>query len=115
MTGDVLTQISDNTKHEALKYLAETDEPTARARSLVKALEDMRQSILAQIYLDIEAENQKAREMKARCHDDYLAHLKKINEARYDYECMNEKRQTARILIDTWRSENKNRSMGNVQ
>jgi hypothetical protein len=104
--------IHDDTKDKALKYLAETDEPAARARTLVKALEDVKASILAQLYLDdTESKNQKEREMRARCHDDFLAHLRKISDARIDYEEMHEKRNTARVLIETWRSENANRRM----
>lgn len=105
--------ISDHKKDKALIYLAETDEPAAKAKTLVKALEDQKKPLLANLYLDAEG-SQGDRVKKAEAHPDYQEHLQKLNDARYEFEHMNEKRNTAKIILDIWRSENSNRRVGHV-
>ena len=98
---------------KSIRYLAETDEPAAKARSLKDALDDQKKTILATEFLKHEG-SQGERLKMAEASDTYKAHLQRLEFAIYDYEIYRNKRLTESLVIEMWRSENANRRNGNV-
>jgi hypothetical protein len=98
---------------KVLTYLAETDEPAARAKSLVTGLEESLKSIRADQFLQAKGTNGE-REAFALSSQAYKDHIEKIKDATYDYEVMRNKRTTAVLIVEVWRSEQANRRSGNI-
>ena len=98
---------------KSIRYLAETDEPAAKARSLKDGLEDQKKTILATEFLKHQG-SQGERAKLAEASEIYKQHLQKLEFAIYDYELYRNKRMTESLVIEMWRSENANRRNGNV-
>lgn len=105
--------ISDEKLQKALTYMAETDEPAAKAKSFLAGLEKQEKTILATQFGDrsggVEERKQSAYRSEA-----YETWKNKYQTAVYDYELMRNKRQTAELIVECWRSINANRRHGNV-
>jgi len=98
---------------KSIRYLAETDEDAARARSLKDGLEDQKKTILATEFLKHQG-SQGERAKLAEASEIYKKHLQKLEFAIYDYELYRNKRMTESLVIEMWRSENANRRTGNI-
>jgi len=96
-----------------LKYLAETDEPCAKAKSLMKSLEHALKTVEATEFLRSDG-TQEAKKSSARASQAYRDMIDKIHEATLDYETMNNKRKTAEMCIEVFRSQNANMRKGNI-
>lgn len=96
----------------AVNYLAETDEPAARAKALYIGLEAQTKTVEAQNFLLCMEGTVAERESRARTCIAYDNHLKKVNEAFLDWEIYRNRRNTAEMLIEYWRSLNANRRQG---
>lgn len=105
--------ISLERRDKALKYLAESDEPAAKAKSLLAGLEDQKKTLIAVEFQNAQG-GQGERLKTAEASEAYKAHLKKLEDACYDYECYRNKRMTEALIIECWRSENANRRSGNI-
>lgn len=97
----------------ALKYMAETDDPAAKAKSLVKGLEQARKTIKALSFLHATGTNGE-REATAYASQDYKDAVTRYEDAVYDDELYANKRKTEALIVEVWRSENANRRSGNV-
>ena len=97
----------------ALKYLAETDEPAAKARAVLESLVDQRKTVKACGFLEAEGTQEK-RVSEAYTSSEYVSHINRIKEATYDYELMRNKRKTEELIVDVFRSLNANRRAGNI-
>lgn len=105
--------ITEQRRDKALKYLAETDEPAAKAKARLMGLEDQKKTILATLFQ--EASGTQGERLKvAEAHDDYISHINEIAKACYDYEIYRNKRTTEALIVECWRSENANRRAGNI-
>jgi len=99
--------------HNALMYLVETDESAAKAKSYYQALDDAKKTIEA--YEFISASGSAAeRKQKALASTAYLEHLAKVEQALLDWEILRNKRATAALQIEMWRSINSNQKKGNI-
>lgn len=105
--------IGDEKVTKALKYLAETDEPCAKARAYMEGLKDLEKTILGEVFLD-EGGTIAERDAKARTSAEYHEWRDNCEQARTDYYTMANKRKTAELIVEVWRSENANRRRGNV-
>ena len=95
-----------------MTYLSQTDEETAKAKSRMKGLEDQKKTILAVEVLKQEGLSAAAALKAAEASDAYREHLTQYEEAVFDYEILNNKRNTEQMAFEMWRSCNANQRQG---
>jgi len=105
--------ITEEKLTKALTYLASTDESCAKAKSLVKGLEYRLKTNKAIAFLDAEG-TQGVREHLAYKDKRYTDTVDQYQNAVCDFETMANRRKTAELIVETWRSLNANQRRGNV-
>ena len=105
--------ITEQRLTQALKYLAETDEPAAKAKAYMLGLEGQEKTILATQFLGIEG-TVAVRDATARTTQAYATWLTQYKESVYDFEILRNKRSTEALIVEVWRSLNANQRRGNV-
>lgn len=105
--------ISEERLTKSLKYLAETDEPCAKAKAFLTGLEEQLKTVFAIAFLNTTGTVDE-RKSRAYASESYKEHVKKIENATLDFELMRNKRNTESTLIECWRSMNANRRVGNL-
>ena len=105
--------ISEGRLQKAMTYLAETDEPAAKARALVEGLKNQEKTIIALVFLKTTGTNQE-REMSARVAAVHSEWQKKYQDAVADYELYRNKRKTEELVVEVWRTIQANQRRGNV-
>ena len=105
--------ISDSEAEKALQFLSDTDVRAAKARALVEGLQEQRKTIKAICFQDLKGPVTE-RETLAYADPRYIEHLEKLKSAIYEWETFRNKRLTASMTIEMWRSLNANRRSGNV-
>ena len=98
---------------QAMDYLAETDETHARARANYHALAELRKTVRALCFQEAKG-GVKEREMAAECADDYVAHIEKIKQAEIEFHIMTNKRKSAELVVELYRTYSANIRKGNV-
>tara|TARA_R110002020_G_scaffold22485_1_gene75996 strand:+ start:600 stop:926 length:327 start_codon:yes stop_codon:yes gene_type:complete len=107
--------IDINDAEAALNYLKTTDTESARAKAYATALDDSKKTCLAMVYNGIEEKLSAADKLKkAEGSDDYWEHLQKLKEANIEWEVLRNKRKSAELQIEMWRSINSNQRKGNI-
>jgi hypothetical protein len=107
--------VSDERVQKALKYLAETDEPLAQARALMKGLEHRLKTLKAQVYIEAKGHGTDGdRKAMAEVDTRAVSMQCKIEDAFADVETMSAKRKTEELIVEVWRSCNSNRRKGNI-
>jgi len=105
--------IDYNAAENALRFLGRTDEEAARARAHYMALEDLKKTMLAAQYE--KQEGSAADKNQAALNSiEYSQHLEKINNAFVEWEILRNKRKSAELQIEMWRSVNSNQRKGNI-
>ncbi len=105
--------VTDKKVHQVLAYLAETDEPAAKARARMDALKVAEKTILALEILDAEGSVQE-RESRARVSVAYREWKSEYEDACADWYLYQNKRSTAEKIVEVWRGVNANRRAGNI-
>ena len=105
--------ISENRVQEALKRLAESDEPAAQAKANMLRLEKTEKTILGVVFLESVGTNGE-REYKARTSENYRQWQEDYANAVLEYETLRNKRTKEELVIEVWRSLNANRRHGNI-
>jgi len=105
--------IAENRVEQALRYLRETDEMAAKAKSLMIGFDDQKKTILAVEFLKNDGAQGEKLE-KARASEVYQEHLEKYSQAVYEFEELRNRRQTEILIVETWRSQNANMRRGNI-
>ena len=105
--------INYNNAAASLKYLIETDEELARAKTLYDALCEQRKTIRAIQFLKVIGSAAERME-RALASDEYQSHLQSISDAQIEFETLRNKRLTNVAVIEMWRSVNSNQKKGNV-
>ena len=106
--------IDQDRRDKALQYLIDTDEKAARARALMLGLEKQEKTVLAVGLLDNPDGTVAEREARARTSQEYMVWREDYENAVADYEIYRNRRHTADLVIECWRSENANRRQGQV-
>lgn len=106
--------ITRDTMERAVAYLAETDEPFARAKALYEGLCEQKKIIKANNYQQSRETTASAREHAAYNSMEYRRHLDKIQDANVDYLLLQARRATQVTVIDCWRSLNAARNKGQI-
>ena len=97
----------------ALTYLAETDEEHAKAKALVKGIEQSRKTVKAIAFLQASG-TMAEKEAIAYKSQEYQDIVAKYEDAVADEALLHNKRTTNALIVDVWRSENANRRTGNI-
>ena len=105
--------ITDEELSEKLAYLAETDDKAAIAKALVKALERKEKTVKAMGFLEAEG-TVASREHKAVSSDEWDKHVNDYKSAVADSETYENKRNTAALVCEVWRTLQANRRRGNI-
>jgi len=104
---------SEDRLQKALTYLAETDEPAAKAKAYVKGLEQRRKTVKAFAFLSA-AGTMAEKEAKAYASPEYEEVTQAIENAVADAELYFNKRSTEMLIVEVWRSVNAGRRKGNM-
>ena len=99
---------------KALDYLKSTDAEAGRAKAHMDALDDAKKTMLALKYNFIESGSAADKLKKAEGSEDYIGHLESLSEARTTWEIIRNKRKSAELQIEMWRSVNSNMRKGNI-
>ena len=105
--------ISDDRLQKSLIYLSETDEPAAKARALVKALEQRRKTVKAFAFLSASG-TMAEKEAQAYASPEYEEVTEAIENAVADSELYFNKRSTESLVVEVWRTTQANRRSGNI-
>ena len=105
--------LTESDAYNALMYLVNTDEEAAQAKALYNGLEDAKKSVAAIQFMSVSGSAAERKE-KALSSKEYLNHINKIENALLDFETLKNKRSTAALQIEVWRSINSNRNKGNI-
>jgi len=106
--------ISDEKRDKALTYLAETDISAAEARADVERQEYILKQIKAAAYLDSMESTIDAKKADVEIDQSVLDQKENCIQSLIDYQGVANKRETARLIIEVWRSENANRRQGGI-
>lgn len=103
-------------RDKALHYLMSTDDPAAQARAKMLGLEKQEKTIFGMELLKLKGHDGTVgeKEARARCSESYRAWLEDYENAVADYEIFRNRRKTAELIVECWRSENANRRQGQV-
>lgn len=103
--------ISDERAEKALRYLASTDESCAAAKAHQERMEYKAKAIRQQVFL-VEEGTVAERQAKAEVDHDHQRALEEYFDAMKNYSAIANKRETERIVLDTWRTISANRRSG---
>lgn len=106
--------IDNERRDKALQYLVDTDEPAAKARAFMLGVEKQEKVILGLKILKQMSGTVSERDARARTSAEYLEWKAQYENAVADYELCRNRRHTAELVIECWRSENANRRQGNI-
>ena len=106
--------INYNDAEKALEYLKSTDAEAARRRAYAAALDDMKKTALAMIVNSFDKGSAAEKLKKAEGHPDYHTHLENLKKANQEWFEMQNKRTSAALQIEMWRSVNSNQRKGNI-
>tara|TARA_R110001583_G_scaffold8832_3_gene41748 strand:+ start:235 stop:555 length:321 start_codon:yes stop_codon:yes gene_type:complete len=99
---------------KALEFLKNTDEQAAQMKSTKEWLYEKKKTILAMAMALSESKTQSGKEADAYASKSYQTWLLSYKDAVYDFETNRNKRLSAAIQIDIWRSYNANTRQGNI-
>ena len=98
---------------KALDYLVKTDEEAAMARALMSFIEDKKKTVKATEMLKHDGAIS-SREMEALASGAYKEVLEEYKAAVYDYELLRNRRKSAELVVEVWRTESANQRKGNI-
>ncbi len=104
--------ISFEKRDACLDFLATTDEPLAAAKSYMIGVEDQKSTVLSMEQIESKHKaigNKKADAYTTKAYFDWC---KKHRESVYDFELIRNRRITALLFVECWRSENSARTKG---
>lgn len=107
--------ISEERLSKSLKYLAETDEPAAKAKALMLGLEEQIKSLKGILFVQLPSDMKVAeKDARVYAHEEYREHIEKYQNAVADYEIMRNKRETEGLIIECWRTLSANQRKGSL-
>ena len=104
----------DERVEKAINYLAETDEPAANAKMRYHDLDSQTKTIEALEFKKLPKAGMTIpdREAEVYTSEAYINHHKKVYDAMLDFEIYRNRRSTAEIIVEYWRSMSANKRQG---
>jgi len=100
--------ISDRMVEQALRYLTDPAQEGSKARAAAEHMDDLTKTVLAKLMLQSEEKSAAAKEMDARAHPTFVAHLEQVKTCReVDYMWRN-RLSASNAIIEMWRTEQSN-------
>jgi hypothetical protein len=97
--------VTDKMLEQALRYLTDPQQEASKARAAAEHMDDLTKTVLARLMLESGEKSAAAKEMDARAHPDFSAHLAHVKACReVDYMWRN-RLSAASAIIDMWRTE----------
>jgi len=106
--------ISDERMERALRYLAETDELVAEAKTQVARCEYLSKQVRARVFLTATGDTVRERECMAETSQEVSEVDGELAKAILAYEKLRAKRTTEELVTECWRSINANRRQGHA-
>ena len=106
--------ITTETAEAALDHLKGTDEKDAKLKSNLEWLKEKKKNIIALAQDESDKTSQAAKEQDALTSFEYTNWLEEYKAATYDYLLCHNKRASAALQIEMWRSINANQRSGNI-
>lgn len=106
--------ISEERMEKALKFLASTDEETAEAKTQVARCEFLAKRVRARKFLESEGSSVEARKAVAETSPEVEEADENLVMAILAFEKLRSKRMTEELIVETWRTCEASRRMGNV-
>jgi len=106
-------RITDDRAEQALRYLAESDEPAATLKTDAERAEFKAKAIKDAIFRRLQG-SVADRTAEAGSATEYTMAMASYFDALQKYEAMRNKRSTESIVVDTWRTIQANQRRGNV-
>lgn len=101
---------------DAISHLYHTDTKHAKAKSLLHALQEQRKTVKAIAYMEAigKGKTQGVAEQVAYSSEKYQDHLKKMEEAEYDFQILQNTRKRAELTVELYRTRSANMRRGNI-
>lgn len=103
-------EITEKRMNAALGYLAKTDESCAKAKALMEGKKKQEKTVIAVGFLNSTGTGQE-KKAKSESSDEFHVWRGEYEAAVLDYNILLNRRTTATLLIEVWRSLNSNRRM----
>ena len=98
---------------KALEFLKATDVSFAKSRALKDALDESKKTVAAIEFMHATG-SAAERQQIALSSEAYITHLGKMESATLEFETLKNRRMTAALQIEMWRSINSNMKKGNI-
>ena len=98
---------------KAVDYLASTDKEHALIKAEYKAKDALTKTILAYEFIDAEGSIE-LRKAKSYTSESYIAHIESLKVLEVELQTMYNRRDTANVLTDLYRTESANLRKGNI-
>lgn len=108
-----MSRLNINSAEKALEYLAQTDVAIAKAKALMIGLDEQRKTIEAGEFLKSEG-SAAERKQRALASESYRNHIEAYEDSVLTYETLRNRRLTATLQIEMWRSVNSARNKGQI-
>lgn len=108
-----MSRLNIQSAEKALEYLAQTDLAIAQAKSLMIGLDEQRKTIEADEFLKNEG-SAAERKQRALASESYCHHIEAYKDSVLTYETLRNRRLTATLQIEMWRSVNSARNKGQI-
>lgn len=105
--------IDTERRDKALQYLIDTDEKAAKARAYMLGLMKQESTIVGSLILQLKG-TVAEKEAGAKTSHEYKCWREDYENAVADFEIYKNRRHTAELIIEVWRSEGANRRQGNI-
>jgi len=99
---------------KALDFLKDSDEQDAKLKARLEYLKEKKKNIIAFAQTESDKGSQAAKEQDAFMSMGYVEWLDEYKSAVYDHLLVNNRRKSASLQIEVWRSINANSRQGNI-
>jgi hypothetical protein len=104
--------VTTDRMEQAVLYLCSTDEQYASSRARYNGLKEQAKVVKAMAFLRSISTSQTQKEQDSLSSPTYRDHIRKMEEAEYEYLLIQTRRETELTIIDCWRSLNSAKSKG---
>ena len=112
-TGKKVKNLEERVE-KAIDYLVETDKEAAKLKAMMAYREDMLKTVKATLMLEFDDKTVADREARSLSHPKYKDAIDKKSEAIFEYETIKNRRLSAQLVVEVWRTESANERKGNL-
>ena len=106
-------EINDERVAKAVEYLTATDEPAAEAKANVEWMKEKQKTVKSTLMMHLEGAITH-RQMEAESMQEYIDVCREVRDAVKEYELLRNRRKSAELIFEQWRTISANRRKGTV-